>query len=177
MSDTVTRSESMVSLPAGAPADEAEAERRRLLLFRTSGEWFALPLELVREVQPLERITRVPQAPAEILGIINLRGRAYTVFDLAACLRLPADASHPTHLVVLDVGEADLRIGLAVQTVGQVRAVPLSDIGPPPGEAGEGGLSGVFETEGGVVGVLELGRAMGRFFAEWGVKPEGRGPA
>jgi len=176
MSEMADRSESVVAQNGELFAEQAEAERRQLLLFEACGESFALPLELVREVQPLERIIRVPNAPAEVLGILNLRGRAHTVFDLGACLSLPADPRPPTHLVVLDLGDADLRIGLVAQTIGQVQSVAVSEIGPPPqGEAGEGGLSGVFELKGQVVGVLDLWRAMARFFAEWGVKATERG--
>lgn len=178
MSEALRRFESL-SPQSGDPfAEEAEEERRRLLFFRACDEWFALPLELIREVHPLEGLTRVPHAPAEVLGIINLRGRPYTVFGLAACLGLPSGTEGETHLVVLDLGDADLRIGLAAQEIGQVRDIPVSLIGPPPPrEAGQGGLSGVFELEARVVGLLDASRVFGRFLGEWGVKLAARGSA
>jgi purine-binding chemotaxis protein CheW len=166
--------------PAGADpfAEEPEEERQRLLLFRACDEWFALPLALIREVQPLDRITRVPHAPAEVLGIINLRGRPYTVFGVGRCLGLPGGAAAETHFVVLDFGDADLRIGLAAQEIGQVREVPTSSIGPPPlKDAGQDGLCGVFELGPRVVGLLDVARVFGRFVGDWGVKLPPRGSA
>jgi purine-binding chemotaxis protein CheW len=178
MSDRLQRRDSPA--PAGVDpfAEEPEEERQRLLLFRACDEWFALPLELIREVQPLERITRVPHAPPEALGIINLRGRPLTVFGVSRCLGLPDGATAETRLVVLDLGDADLRIGLAAQEIGQVRDVPTSSIGPPPlKDAGQEGLCGVFELGPRVVGLLDVARVFGRFVGEWGVKLTPRGSA
>lgn len=176
MSEALQRFERVLPQGSDPFAEEAEEERRRLLLFRACDEWFALPLELIREVQPLERLTRVPHAPAEVLGIVNLRGRPYTVFGLGACLGLPASAEGETHLVVLDLGDQDLRIGLAAEEIGQVRDVPVSSIGPSPStEAGQGGLSGVFELEARVVGLLDVSRIFGRSLGDWGVRLAARG--
>ena len=178
MSEALRRFDSLATQDADPFAEEMEEERRRLLLFQACDEWFALPLELIREVRPLGSLTRAPHAPAEVLGIINLRGRPYTVFGLGACLDLPSGGVGETHLVVLDLGDADLRIGLAAQEIGRVRDVPVSLIGPPPmGEAGQGGLSGVFELEARVVGLLDVARVFGRFLTEWGVKLATRGIA
>ncbi len=178
MSEALRRFDSLPPPEADPFAEEAEEEQRRLLLFRACDEWFALPLELIREVQPLEGLTRVPHAPAEVQGIMNLRGRAYTVFGLGPCLSLPSGGPLETHLVVLDLGDADLRIGLAAQEIGQVRDVPVSLIGPPPlREAGQGGLNGVFELGARVVGLLDAALVFGRFLSEWGVKLASRGSA
>ncbi len=171
MSEALRRFDELTPGEADPFAEETEEERRRLLLFRACDEWFALPLELIREVQPLEGLTRVPHAPTEVQGIMNLRGRAFTVFGLGPCLGLPLGGAAETHLVVLDLGDADLRIGLAAQEIGQVRDVPVSLIGPAPlREAGQGGLGGVFELGERVVGLLDATLVFGRFLSEWGVK-------
>jgi len=175
MSEPQNPPEALLPREADAPAEEEGEAIRRLFVFRACEEWFALPIEAVREVQPLERTTRVPNAPAEVRGILNLRGRAYTVFGLERCLGLPPGSQRDTHLVVLDLGDSDLRIGLAAQEIGQVRPVPISAIGPvPPREAEQGGLAGVFRLSGRVVGLLDLTRLFARFLGDWGLTPESR---
>ena len=155
--------------------DEAPEELRRLILFQACDEWFGLPLEWVREIQPLEGVTRVPNAPAEILGILNLRGRVLTLFDLAGCLGIPPGIQPNTRAVVLDFADPEINVGLAAQQIAQVRGVPVSALEPPPREGSLGVLEGVFELEGKVVGVLDLTRVFARALPEWGVALQMRG--
>ena len=155
--------------------DEAPEELRRLILFQACDEWFGLPLEWVREIHPLEGVTRVPNAPAEILGILNLRGRVLTLFDLAGCLGIPPGTQPNTHAVVLDFADPEINVGLAAQQIAQVRGVPVSALEPPPREGSLGVLEGVFELEGKVVGVLDLTRVFARALPEWGVALQMRG--
>jgi purine-binding chemotaxis protein CheW len=163
------------SLDLERATDEAPEELRRLILFQACDEWFSLPIEWVREIQPLGRVTRVPNAPAEILGILNLRGRTLTLFDLAGCLGIPPGTRPNTLVVVLDFGDPELCVGLAAQRTAQVRGMPASAIEPPPREGGVGGLEGVFELEGRVVGLLDLSRVFASALPEWGVTLEARG--
>lgn len=156
-------------------ADEAPEELRRLILFQACDEWFSLPIEWVREIQPLEGVTRVPNAPAEILGILNLRGRTLTLFDLAGCLGIPPGTRPNTHAVVLGFADPEFNVGLAAQQIAQVRGIPASAVEPPPREGGLGALEGVFELEGRVVGVLDLTRVFARALPEWGMTAQGQG--
>jgi len=167
---------SLVLLRSGEVGEQNPEEVRRLILFRACDEWFALPIMFVREVQPLDRVTRVPNAPREVLGILNIRGRVLTLFGLAECLDIPPGVESCTHVVVLDLGDAELRIGLAVQRIGGVQRVPLAAVEPPPPRgAGPDCLEGVFEVAGQVVGLLDLGRVFSRSLSEWGITLETRG--
>jgi purine-binding chemotaxis protein CheW len=165
-----------VPLAHGDLAEQPPEEMRRVILFSACGEWLALPIGFVGEVQPLDRITRVPTAPREVLGILNLRGRVLTLFNLAECLRVPDTAEPCSHVVVLDMGDPELRIGLAVERIGGVRRIPVSAVEPPPPRgAAPGCLEGVFEVDGQVIGLLDLSRLFARFLPEWGVTLEMRG--
>jgi purine-binding chemotaxis protein CheW len=152
--------------------DEAPEELRRLIVFRACDEWFSLPIEWVREIQPLERVTRVPNAPADVLGVLNLRGRVLTLYDLAGCLGIPSGAQPNTHAVVLDLADPDLSVGIAAQRIAQVREIPISMVHSAEREMGAGGMEGVFEMGGQVVGLLDLSRVFARVLQEWGVKVE-----
>jgi purine-binding chemotaxis protein CheW len=165
-------------LPIGQEreTDEAPEELRRLIVFRACDEWFGLPIQWVREIQPLERVTRVPNAPTEVLGVLNLRGRILTLFDLAGCLGIPPGTRPSTHAVVLDFADPELFVGIAAQRIAQVREVLASVVHPAAREMGAGGMEGVFEMGGQVVGLLDLSRVFARVLPEWGVKVEPRVP-
>jgi purine-binding chemotaxis protein CheW len=157
-------------------AEQAFEAIRRLILFQSCDEWFALPIAFVREVQPLERVTRVPNAPRDVLGILNIRGRVLTLVGLAECLAIAPGRDPSTHVVVLDLGDPELRIGLAVQRIGGVRRIPMSSVEPPPPrDGGPDCLEGVFEVDGQVVGLLDLSRVFARSLPAWGITLEGRG--
>ena len=170
-----TEGTGLVPIGREREADEAPEELRRLIVFRACDEWFSLPIEWVREIQPLERVTRVPNAPAEILGILNLRGRVLTLFDLAGCLGMSSGTQPSTHAVVLDFADPELSVAIAAQRIAQVRDVPVSAVQADAREMGAGVLEGVFELDGQVVGLLDLSRVFGRVLPEWGVKLEPRG--
>ncbi|MEQ8224424.1 MAG: chemotaxis protein CheW, partial [Candidatus Eremiobacterota bacterium] len=57
-------------------------ETRQYLTFILDGELFALDISKVREVLDYTKITRVPQMPEFMLGVINLRGSVVPVIDM-----------------------------------------------------------------------------------------------
>lgn len=176
MSESEVEERRLVPFDLDRETDEAPEEVRRYIVFQACEEWFGLPLEWVQEIQPLERVTRVPNAPKEILGVLNHRGRVLTLFELSGCLGIPPAGEPNTHAVVLDLGEPELHVGVAVQRMAQVQGIPVSAIEPPPPrEGGVGGLEGIAELGGKVVGLLDLSRVFARFLSEWGVTLESRG--
>jgi purine-binding chemotaxis protein CheW len=88
-----------------------------MLTFRVDGQSFALGTETIWEVARMPRISRVPNAPASLLGLANLRGSVIPVLSMARLLNL--DAAAPTRIIVIDVGE---RVGLAVDDARQALA-------------------------------------------------------
>ena len=53
------------------------------------GQLFGLPISRVQDVFMPDRLTRVPLAPKEIAGVLNLRGRIVTAIDMRCRLGLP----------------------------------------------------------------------------------------
>ena len=79
-------------------------------------------------------ITKVPQAPAHCLGVINLRGKVIAVTDLRKKLGMEAmEWNKSTRIVVYDVG--GLVTGMIVDAVEEVLRIPNSTIEPTPGIA------------------------------------------
>lgn len=102
---------------------DASAERPALL-FRVGTTVYGCDVDLVREVVPNRRTTRIPGAPAFVRGLLNVRGNVLTVLDVG--MRLEPDR-HPVEtaegsIIIVHVGSH--RVGLVVDEVLQVRAVP-----------------------------------------------------
>lgn len=87
---------------------------------RSGREHYALPVEGVREIAQVGRISPVPGAPPEVLGVWNLRGDVMAVVDLAAVLGI--EGEEPGRIVVAEAG--DLHAGLAVEEVIDVCPIP-----------------------------------------------------
>ncbi|BCJ89971.1 chemotaxis protein CheW [Terrihabitans soli] len=86
---------------------------------------FGLPISRVQDVFSPDRLTRVPLGPAEVSGVLNLRGRIVTAIDMRVRLGLPKrDGSRPPMAVGIDhQGEA---YGLLIDQVGEVMKLPAS---------------------------------------------------
>ena len=145
------------------PAPPEPEERERLVLLRASGEWYALELAAVREIHPVERITRVPNAPPEMRGITTWRGRILVLYDLSRCLGAPVSALPAERFaVILDLSIPNLDAALLAEEVAEIRAVPLSQIDLSPmlgGEGSRGGkVKGWADLDGVQVGILNVGK-------------------
>ena len=61
---------------------QADGELLQLVTFMVGTEEFAIPILSVQEINRMMQITRVPQSPTFIEGVINLRGKIIPVMDL-----------------------------------------------------------------------------------------------
>ncbi len=87
------------------------------------GQLFGLPISRVQDVFMPERLTRVPLAPDDVAGVLNLRGRIVTAIDMRARLGLPKnDSGKPPMAMGVDLrGES---YGLLIDTIGEVLTLP-----------------------------------------------------
>ena len=95
------------------------------------GQLFGLPISRVQDVFMPDRITRVPLAPPEIAGVLNLRGRIVTTIDMRRRLGLPPrDDNKPSMAVGIEQrGES---YGLMIDTVGEVMKLGETTLEPNP---------------------------------------------
>jgi purine-binding chemotaxis protein CheW len=109
----------------------AQREEDVFLTMIVAGQGCAVPVLLVRDVLGAQAITRIPLAPPEIAGSLNLRGRIVTAVDLRLRLGLPprADGARPMSVVVEQAGEL---YSLLVDEVGEVVPLPASGFEPNP---------------------------------------------
>ena len=113
------------------------AAPERYLSFEVGGEVFAVDILLVREIIEYAEVTltSVPLMPEVILGVVNLRGKAVPVIDLAARLaRHPAEVSRRTCIVILDVKRDDVstEVGILVDAVKEVMLINPADVETAP---------------------------------------------
>ena len=95
------------------------------------GQLFGLPIARVQDVFMPDRLTRVPLAPPEIAGVLNLRGRIVTTIDMRRRLGLPSrDDNKPSMAVGIELrGES---YGLLIDTVGEVMKLGETTREPNP---------------------------------------------
>ena len=95
-----------------------------------AGQLFGLPIRQVHDVFMPGRMTKVPLAPPEIAGILNLRGRIVTVIDMRCRLGLPQRQDGEPMAVGIDCdGES---YGLLVDAVGEVLRLADDSCQPAP---------------------------------------------
>ena len=116
----------------------------------------------VQEINKLIEMTRVPQAPEYVLGILNLRGEIVTIIDLGKKLGLKStELNHKTrNIIVNSNGE---HIGLMVEQISDVIQAEWEKVEAPP--ANIGGVqgkyfTGVFKTEDRLIGILDVEKVL-----------------
>lgn len=103
----------------------------QLVSFRIGSEEFGVDILAVQEINRMVDITRVPQAPAYVEGVINLRGRVIPIIDLRKRFELEVrEYDKSTRIVVVDIDGTV--IGMIVDAVSEVLRIPRDTIEPPP---------------------------------------------
>lgn len=120
--------------PSGAndrsPDDDGRAPRQ-FVGFQLDGTDYAIPIMTIREIILMRPITRIPQVPAYIEGLINLRGLVIPVLNLRTRFGLPPrDFDEETRTIVASVG--DKTVGCVVDAVTQVMRISADQIQPAP---------------------------------------------
>lgn len=108
----------------------------KYLTFALQGEFYGIDVLKVREIIRLTEITAVPQMPAYVRGVINLRGKIIPVMDLRLRFGFPDAAStDQTCIVVVQVKLPDgksTQMGLVVDGVEEVVNIAVSEIEETP---------------------------------------------
>lgn len=82
-------------------------------------QWFGIPVLGVQEVLGTQRIARVPLAPPEVAGNLNLRGRIATAIDIRTRLGMPPRADGESEMSVVVDHRGEL-YSLVIDSVGEV---------------------------------------------------------
>jgi purine-binding chemotaxis protein CheW len=162
--DTLAAAKAAAALPDGPCS---------LLRMAVGHEVLAVPIEHVREILQVGRLTPLPRTPAFVRGVMNLRGAVVPVIDLAARLGHPAtELGRRSCIVVVEraqdgslddeddeASRGTLVVGLLVDAVFEVFDRNESEIEPPPAlgtRIAPEFLRGITRAAGALVGVLAL---------------------
>ena len=142
-------------------AGRQQAADGKYLTLALGQEEYGIPVLRVREIIKMMDITGVPQVPAHVKGVINLRGKVVPIVDLRLKLGLPsAEYTERTCIIVVEVDLAGRRtmLGVVVDRVSEVLRMGTEDIEPMPEILGRnaGFMKGVAKVKGSVKLLLDL---------------------
>ena len=120
----------MTALSVIEQAAVADAAPHEVLTARLGGEEYGIAILAVQEIRRYEPPTRIANAAAHLLGVMDLRGVIVPVVDLRRHLGLPAEQGQDTVTVVVNV--AGRTLGLVVDAVSDVVALAPGCIRPRP---------------------------------------------
>jgi purine-binding chemotaxis protein CheW len=151
---------------ATAAATGSDDRGGKYLVFELGHEEFGIRVLKVREIMGIQDITAVPQTPAHVKGVINLRGKVIPVVDLRLKFGLAEQAyTQRTCIIVVQVqGEAGpMLMGIVVDGVAEVLNLAAADIEDTP-DFGDGTatpyLLGMAKVKGKVKILLEIDRVL-----------------
>lgn len=108
---------------------------QQYVTFYLGDELFGFEVTRTREILTLAPITKVPQSPEYLLGVINLRGQVVPVIDMRLKLGVPAgDETEETCIIVVEVqidGEV-IVVGALADAVREVQDIRADQVEPPP---------------------------------------------
>jgi purine-binding chemotaxis protein CheW len=156
----------MLSMNEPAAASQSDPRAGKYLTFQLANEEFGIRVLKVREIMGLQEITAVPQTPAHVKGVINLRGKVVPVIDLRLKFGVAsAEYTQRTCIIVTQVqGEnGSVLMGIIVDGVSEVLNLTAAEIEDTPdfGEAVTGQyLLGMAKVKGKVKILLDIDRVL-----------------
>jgi purine-binding chemotaxis protein CheW len=109
----------------------ASGELLQLVSFKIGEEEFGVDILKVQEINRMLEVTRVPNAPEYVDGVINLRGKVIPIIDLRRRFGMERkEKDKNTRIVVVELGGKI--VGFVVDAVNEVLRIPKSVTEPPP---------------------------------------------
>src|SRR5690606_34689414 len=152
---------------ASAAARDTAGLAGKYLVFALAGEEYAVGVLKVREILRMLDITRVPQAPPHVKGVVNLRGKVIPVVDLRLKFGFEEQPyTERTCIVVVEVAlpSSTALMGIVVDSVSDVLTLAAGDVELPPefgARVSADYIPGVATVKGRVKILLDLDRVLG----------------
>ncbi|MDD2189630.1 MAG: chemotaxis protein CheW [Eubacteriales bacterium] len=110
---------------------EEDTQQGRFLTFTIENEVYGIEIKYVTEIIGIQSITKVPEVPGFVKGIINLRGKIIPVIDVRLKFgKEPMEYDDRTCIIVIDI--TDVLVGLIVDKVDEVLTIDEQNIAAPP---------------------------------------------
>ena len=138
------------------PDLEEDTLKDKYLTFTLGEEVYGIDIRVVIEIIGIQRITKVPEVPEYVRGIINLRGKIIPVVDMRLRFRQQyREYTDRTCIVVVEIN--GVLIGLIVDAVSEVLDIREENVVPPPDLRASQNkyIRGIGKLESGVVMLLD----------------------
>ncbi|MGB0663811.1 MAG: chemotaxis protein CheW [Pontibacterium sp.] len=116
-------------------AETGLSEGREYLTFLLADEEYAVEILRVEEIRVWSPVTRLPNSPKYVKGVLNLRGAIIPIIDLRTRFGLPTSEYGPTTVVIVVKvmsGEKERVMGIVVDAVMETYRILESQVLPPP---------------------------------------------
>jgi purine-binding chemotaxis protein CheW len=158
-------------MPSPSIDPTAAAAVNQVLTFVIGDATYGIDIPCVQEIRGWSPVTRLPQAPADVLGVLNLRGSIVPVLDLR--LKFGADNVQYTPITVIIVvsvmsAKGAREFGMVVDGVSDVIDITAQDVKPAPdlGATASGAyIRGLIPVSGRMVVLLDVELLIGKEFA------------
>lgn len=136
----------------------------QLVTFTLGHEDYAVDILKVQEINRMKEITRVPNAPPYVEGVINLRGKVIPVVNLRSkfCLS-QKDNDEQSRIMIMDI--QGITMGLVVDAVSEVLRIPVATVEPTPPMASNIStefIRGIAKLDDRLIILLDMDRLLGR---------------
>lgn len=139
------------------------SDGRQYLTFTLGAEEYGVEILRVQEIKGYSAVTPIPNTPAYVKGVMNLRGAIVPIVDLRAKLAM-AEAVYNQFTVIIVVRVGVRTFGVVVDAVSDVLDIPATDVQPTPdfgAQVDAPFISGVARTGDRLVILLDIERVLG----------------
>ena len=135
----------------------------QLVTFSLANEEYAVDILNVQEINRITEITKVPNAPEFVEGVVNLRGKVIPVINLRNKFGLPGKEPHnTTRIIIMDI--QGVTNGLIVDSVSEVLRIPSDIVEPSPPVASNVSsmfIKGIAKFENRLIILIDIDQLMG----------------
>jgi purine-binding chemotaxis protein CheW len=150
---------------SGDPA--SAGNRAELISFAIGDEQYGVDIMAVREIKEWSSVTRLPEQPDYVRGVLNLRGEIIPIVDLRCGFGLGSTDATPMHIIII-VQIEDRQVGLLADRVLDIVAFEADKVQKVPTVANDqrsGALSGLVTVEGAMIALIDLANLLAAFEA------------
>jgi purine-binding chemotaxis protein CheW len=134
MSNEIIKQDNAV-VAGGGEKEKQKDEILQLVTFSVGEEEFGVEILKVQEINKMLQVTKIPNSPDFVEGVINLRGKVIPIINLRKRLRLnDKEYDKNTRIIVMEI--QGRTVGFIVDSVSEVLRIPRSITEPPPSMIG-----------------------------------------
>ncbi len=130
----------------------------KYVIFKLYNEYYGINIDSVIAIEKMENITRIPNSPHYVKGVINLRGEVITLIDLKSKLNIEINEDINNSRIIV-VSTEEIVAGLLVDSSSEVIEIESQDIDNPPDAEGNDTLmytKGIGKVNGRLIILLDL---------------------